>query len=285
MILFKLTLRGLITVLILLAYTIPAQASSESAQVTVVEEIESLAKRPFLDDYLGNVLYGYRIITETETYAARYTGNRLRCTNCHLEAGTRPGAIPLFVSGMYPKWRSKNGRRNGIGLRIRECFVYSLNGLMPPENAPEVLALAAYISHISKGQIIGISPLGRGVPTIPETGNDPNPSYGQILFQKRCTTCHGLNGGGTNIAPPLWGIGSYNIGAGMHRIRTSAGFIWANMPPEGNKLSHQEALDIAAFLHVQLRPTDPRANKLTKLMEQILRVFLPISPSADVDEK
>ncbi|MES9970776.1 MAG: hypothetical protein ABW092_12150 [Candidatus Thiodiazotropha sp.] len=114
--------------LILLLGLLPMQRLAADTPIP----IDELLKRSYLDDYHSNVVFGYRIVTETERYGARYSGNRLRCSNCHLDAGRRPDAMPLNVAGMYPKWRSKNGRRNGIGLRIRECFVYSLDGIMPP---------------------------------------------------------------------------------------------------------------------------------------------------------
>jgi thiosulfate dehydrogenase len=236
--------------------------------------IESLLKRDYLDDYYTNVVYGYRIITETEKYGARYTGNRLRCTHCHLDAGRRKHAIPLNVAGMYPKWRSKNGRRNGIGLRIRECFVYSLDGIMPPEGAPEVMAIAAYISYLSYGEVIGKAPSGRGVPTIPDTGYDPNPASGNVIYDQQCAACHGKNGQGMQSIPPLWGMEAYNKGAGMANIKQAAGFIWANMPlGQERSLSHQDALDVSAYINTQIRPGDPRKHKLLKLLESVSKLF------------
>ncbi|MET0070679.1 MAG: c-type cytochrome [Candidatus Thiodiazotropha sp.] len=232
--------------------------------------VEDLLKRSYLDDYHSNVVFGYRIVTETERYGARYSGNRLRCTNCHLGAGRRPDAIPLNVAGMYPKWRSKNGRRNGIGLRIRECFVYSLDGIMPPEDSPEVLAVAAYISYISHGEMIGETPEGRGVPTLPDTGYDPNPANGKAIYDTKCGACHGVNGQGIPGIPPLWGMESYNKGAGMANTKKAAGFIWANMPlGQERSLSHQDALDVSAYINMQIRPGDPRNSKLLKLFESV----------------
>ncbi len=236
--------------------------------------IETLLGRDYLDDYYSNVVFGYRLITETEKYGARYNGNGLRCTNCHLNAGRTPDGLPLNVAGMYPKWRSKNGRRNGIGLRIRECFVYSLNGIMPPEDSPEVLAIAAYISFISNGQVIGQEPEGRGAPTLPDTGFDPNPANGKAVYVKYCSVCHAPDGQGKAPFPPLWGMRSYNKGAGMFDVRRAGGFIWANMPlGAGHVLTHQEALDVAAYINMQIRPGDPRNSKLVKLFESFSGLF------------
>jgi len=251
-----------------LALVIAALGFSLSASAR--PSIDELKARGFLDDYESNIVYGYNIVMETERYAARYVGNKLRCTNCHLNGGTVPDGLPLNVAGLYPQWRSKNGVRNGIVLRIRECFLYSHNGVLPPDHAPEVLAVAAYINYLSEGQVIGKRPDGAGVPTVPDTGFDPNPARGEVVYKRSCVVCHGDDGAGTPAAPPLWGPGSYNAGAGMNRIEQAAGFIWANMPlGQGRSLTYQEALDVAAFLHLQLRPFDPREGRLAKLAERI----------------
>jgi thiosulfate dehydrogenase len=164
--------------------------------------IEELKARDVLDDYESNVVFGHKIVMETNRYAARYAGNGLACTSCHLKGGTQPDGFPLNVAGVYPKWRSKNGVRNGIGLRIRDCFLYSLNGIMPPEESAEVQAVAAYINYLSEGEVIGRPPKGWGVPTLPDTGADPNPPRGQVVYQRECAVCHGANGLGSGSVPP-----------------------------------------------------------------------------------
>jgi thiosulfate dehydrogenase len=233
--------------------------------------IEQLLNESFLDDYYSNVVYGYKIVTDTQNNASRYVGNSLKCANCHLQAGTQRDALPLNVAGMYPKWRSKNGVRNGIGLRIRECFLYSMDGIMPPEDAPEVLAVAAYVSYLSQGQVMGVEPEGRGVPTLPDTGYDPNPANGRAIYLEYCSSCHGEQGEGVGAFPAVWGMDSYNKGAGMNNIHKGAGFIWANMPlGNGRSLSYQQALDVSAYLNLQIRPGDPRDSKLLKLLEHLI---------------
>jgi len=164
--------------LVALLISVPIAGLAQQGQPS----IQQLLQEPFLDDYYSNVVYGYEIVTDTQNNASRYVGNSLNCSNCHLQAGTQQEALPLNVAGMYPKWRAKNGKRNGIGLRIRECFLYSMDGIMPPEDAPEVLAISAYISYLSQGQIMGAEPEGRGVPTLPDTGYDPNPATGRAVY-------------------------------------------------------------------------------------------------------
>lgn len=144
---------------------------------------------------------------------------------------------------------------------------------MPPEDAPEVLAVAAYISYLSAGEVIGQAPKGRGIPVLPDTGYDPNPATGSVLYRQQCSACHGEQGQGIEGIPPLWGTGSYNAGAGMNQIDKVAGFIWANMPV-GNEgvLSVQDAKDIAAYIQLQYRPADPRESRLLKLLEKVWQV-------------
>lgn len=256
-----------------------SRAAPETPPPEAPPAIRDLIQRSFLDDYQANVVLGWRIVTRTEHYGARYAGNRLRCTNCHLEGGTRADAIPLYVDGLYPKWRAKNGRRNDVGLRIRECFVYSLNGILPPPDAPEVQAVAAYIHHLSQGRVIGESPPGRGVPELPDTGYDPNAADGAVTYGEQCAACHGEGGEGSEAAPPLWGPNGYNKGAGMNQVAKAAGFIWANMPLGAERtLTPQQAKDVAAFLHQQHRPLDPRVSKIARFVDKIPQLLGSPSP-------
>ena len=245
----------------------------QATSVTLAQPtIEELRSRAVLDDFEANIVFGHDIVMQTNKYAPRYAGNGLRCTSCHLKGGTQPHGFPLNIAGIYPKWRAKNGVRNGIEKRIRDCFLFSLNGIMPPEEAPEVLAIAAYVHYLSEGEIVGHYPEGWSVPTLPVTGDDPNPPRGEAVYRRECAVCHGQNGEGQGPFPPLWGLHSYNAGAGLNNIGKLAGFVWANMPMgKERSLTHQEAFDVAAFIHIQHRPFDPRKGYLKKLAERIYR--------------
>jgi thiosulfate dehydrogenase len=87
---------------------------------------------------------------------------------------------------------------------------------------------------------------------------------------------HGANGEGKGPIPPVWGFNSYNAGAGLNNVQKLAGFIWANMPMgKERSLTHQQALDVAAFINLQHRAFDPREGRLKKLAENIYhRVIL-----------
>jgi thiosulfate dehydrogenase len=75
---------------------------------------------------------------------------------------------------------------------------------------------------------------------------------------RTCASCPGIDGQGPPLAPPTWGPRSFNIGAGMARIRTAAGFIRHNMPfDRPGTLTDQEAIDVAAYLVSRPRPDLP----------------------------
>lgn len=227
------------------------------------------------DKYGDDVRFGKRIFTETYKYARRYAGNDLACANCHLDAGRRPFSAPLWGAyGMYPAYRAKDDRNNTLEDRIRQCFRFSMNGISPALDAPEIRALVSYIHFLSRGVPIGIEMPGRGYPQIMKTGHDPNPARGAEIYKAKCAVCHGINGQGQEKKsggyqfPPLWGLDSYNKGAGLAKNELLAGFIKANMPlGQEWTLTDQEALDLATFINLQLRPWDPREGILKGLFD------------------
>lgn len=218
------------------------------------------------DKYGDDVRLGKKIFTQTGKYASRYAGNGLSCSNCHIDAGRKPHSAPLWAAyGMYPAYRKKNDRSNTLEERIQQCFRFSMNGFSPALDTPEVRALVSYAHFLSKGAPIGVDMPGRGYPQIINTGYDANPTRGGDAYKSKCATCHGSDGAGKEndngsyTFPPLWGSDSYNKGAGLATNKLLAGFIKANMPiGQEWTLTDQEALDIASYINLQIRPWDPR---------------------------
>lgn len=218
------------------------------------------------DKYGDLVSLGRMLFTETPRYARRYTGNGLTCANCHLQAGRKPNAAPLWAAyGMYPAYKAKNDRVNTLEERIQQCFRFSMNGIAPAVDAPEVKALVAYSHFLARGAPVGMEMPGRGFPQVPKTGDDPSHTRGAAIYKNKCAACHSEGGGGRKkedgsyLFPPLWGMDTYNKAAGMANDDTLAGFVKANMPlgSEGT-LSDQDAKDLAAYINMQIRPADPR---------------------------
>lgn len=225
------------------------------------------ARRQFPPDKHGELVFqGYRLFTQTPVFGRRFSGNGLSCANCHLDAGRRPDAAPLWAAwGMYPAYSAKFDKVVTYAERIQHCFQFSLNGLPPPLDSGELNALLAYSQWLARGRPAGETQPGRGFPTLARTGEDPNPWRGRATYAQRCAACHGEQGQGRPgsgdqpyAAPPLWGWDSYNKGAGLHRVDLLAGFLKANMPLDRPDLTDQEALDLAAWIHLQERWPDPR---------------------------
>lgn len=209
-----------------------------------------------------SVRRGKAIFTDTQKYAHGYVGNALRCANCHLDAGRQSGAAPMWAAWpLYPQFRTKNGKVNSMALRIQECFRYSMNGRMPPDDSPLLTDLQSYFFWLAKGAPTGEKLAGQGYPPLPNPPRAPDPHRGATVFASTCAACHGKDGNGNAQAaiPPLWGPRSFNKGAGMYQLEIAARFIHANMPlGQGGTLSVQQAFDIAAYIESKPRPADPR---------------------------
>lgn len=201
---------------------------------------------------------GYRVVVNTQEYAKAYVGNALNCTNCHLDAGLNPNAASFVgLAAVYPEYRARSGRVVTLAERINECFERSLNGKALPAESSRLQAVVAYIEWLSQGVPRGATIPWRGVPRL-AVGRTADRERGRQVFAARCALCHGSDGQGTMLAPPLWGPRSYNIGAGMARVGVAAAFIKANMPRGwGWSLSDEEAYDVAAFINSQPRPDMP----------------------------
>jgi len=259
---------------LVIAAAAPLPALAQSQARSAAKALPELSELP-QDKYGDLVRQGYRIFTETTRYAPRYSGNALSCGNCHLDAGRRANSAPMWAAwGMYPAYLAKSDRVNTFDERVQQCFRFSLNGIAPPVDSPEVRALVAYSQWLARGKPAGVELAGRGYPTIPRTGSDPNPLRGKALYAGRCASCHGENGegrrdkAGAYTAPPLWGMQSYNKGAGLHQLELLAGFLKANMPLGKPDLKDQEALDLAAWINLQERWPDPRKGLLKGLLER-----------------
>lgn len=210
------------------------------------------------------VRLGERLLTETAATAPQHVGNGLACANCHLDAGRKAGAAPLWAAFVnFPAYRAKNGEINSFQKRAQDCFLYSMNGVPPALGSRELLAIESYAAFMAKGLPSGESPPGRGYPKLAKPALAGDAGRGALVYGEHCVACHGDRGqGGFAInrkVPPLWGAQSYNWGAGMATIDKAAAFIHANMPLGTERsLSVQQAWDVATFIDGQVRPQDPR---------------------------
>jgi len=203
---------------------------------------------------LASVRRGRALLTHTRDSLPGHVGNALVCTNCHQQDGTLANGMPwVGVYARFPQYRSRAGVTSIIEDRVNDCFKRSLNGLPLAPESRDMRDIVAYMAFLSTGYPVGAETEGQGLPRLDPLVGDT--VRGTAIYALRCARCHGGEGDGTEQAPPLWGSRSYNIGAGMARVRTAATFIKHWMPQDSaGVLSAQEAFDVAAYIDSRPRP-------------------------------
>lgn len=230
---------------------------------------------------------------EVKNEKMRFSGSTLNCTSCHLENGTKQLGLPwMGVSQAYPQYRGREDQVQGLEQRINGCFERSLNGKALPADGREMKAMVAYMNWLSKDMPKGLAGLGTPPYEGPERKADVK--SGEQAYDRFCMSCHGKDGNGyqsmsagssgSHVVPALWGAGSYNNGAGMNRLLTTAAFIQGNMPLGAAwnhpGITNQDAYDIAGYLSSRKRPQMSGLEKDYPKLEK-KPVDAPYPPYAD----
>ena len=198
---------------------------------------------------------GKLIFDQTPKLAGQYVGNKLACSDCHIDSGSRDYAGSMKdIAGLFPSFSQRAGRVITLTERINECFVRSENGRPLPANSPEMLAMLAYLQFLSQGQKPGQPYAKRGLVKLPELKGDS--ARGKLVYSQSCAMCHGANGSGMPpVMPPVWGPDSYNDGAGMANPAKMAAWLSPNMPQTNpGSLTPQQAYDVSAYIDSMPRP-------------------------------
>jgi len=218
--------------------------------------------------------YGRRLIEQSSELLGpdapdskmRYSGSRLACGSCHLQAGSEPGTLTLLLATEhYPRFSARSATMTDIEDRVNECMTRSMNGRALPRNSPEMIAMASYIRALgARNAAMGAAQRKAEEPKVFKTPDRAaNLKAGKQVFTERCAICHGAEGSGLlatsnpihgYVFPPLWGPDSFNDGAGMHRVLTAARFVKARMPLGKPDLTDDQAFDVAAYFNSQPRP-------------------------------
>lgn len=227
------------------------------------------------DANAGQLIRGMQLMTETRARLPRNVGNDLNCSSCHLNGGTVAKGSPfLGIAAFFPSEAPRAGRVISLAERINGCFKRSMHGSPLPAGTPDLQAMVAYIDWMKGATQAGDNVPGRGIAKI-DRSLLPDAVHGKKIFAQQCSVCHGSNGEGIKGAdglvafPPLWGERSFNIGAGMARTYTAAGFVKANMvmghgqkfPLGQGNLSDQDAVDVAEYFTHMPRPDFPEKVK------------------------
>lgn len=241
------------------------------------------------------IKYGRDLIVQTATYlgpngSVLQISNGMNCQNCHLDAGTKPFSNNYSaVAKSYPKLRARSGSIENIEKRINDCLERSLNGKALLLDSREMKAMSAYIMWVGSEVPKGEFPKGVGLVNIAFLDRPARAENGKIVYEK-CIVCHGKNGEGIMLAngsgwqyPPLWGEGSYNIGAGLYRLSRFAGYVKANMPFgatwDAPQLTDEEAWDVAAYVNSMPRPTKDLSKDWPDISKK--PIDHPFGPYAD----
>jgi thiosulfate dehydrogenase len=203
---------------------------------------------------LAAVRRGRAILANTRDSLPQHVGNKLRCVSCHMGDGLKPNQMPLIgVYARFPQYRPRSATVEIIEDRINDCFERSMNGKALARDGRPMRDIVAYLAFLSYGIPVGAQVEGQGIPRLDPLAGDT--VRGRELFTTSCTICHGVDGQGTNAAPPVWGPHSYNVGAGMARVRTAAAFIKQAMPfDKPGTLTPQQSFDLAAYINSRQRP-------------------------------
>jgi thiosulfate dehydrogenase len=255
----------------------PVTATASKPDEWTVPDVDKLP-----DDAWGRIVRLGRELT-VATYAhlgpdvadpsMRFTGSNMSCQNCHLVAGTKKFGLPFVgVFADFPQYRSREGEVGTLEDRINGCMTRSLNGRPLPVDSEEMKAFVAYIKFLSTGRPVGTKTPGRGSGKMPELTRAADPAAGTHVYAETCAACHGADGEGKRAGdgkgyefPPLWGPDSFNDGAGMARLISSATFIHSNMPngttADQPVLTPEQAWDVAAYMVSMKRPQKGALNK------------------------
>ena len=216
------------------------------------------------------IRYGHDLVVNTASHIgpaaanaeARFAGNNLACTNCHINVGLTAFAAP-FVSTFTSYPLVVDDRFLTLVERINGCMTRSMNGKALPDHSREMEAIVSYIKFVGKGAPQDVRVEGMGLKVLKPAGETPSVERGAAIYATAWARCHGSDGLGRKkpapepgyLVPPLWGGDSFNTAAGMNQPAIAAAFIRAKMPYYGMpELSRQEAFDLAALLAAKPRP-------------------------------
>ncbi|KYG74777.1 thiosulfate dehydrogenase [Roseivirga ehrenbergii] len=290
---------------VLIAFVLMLQFNPEAFHSKKVDPA-NWKPRSVLTDLEGEsqaslIRFGHELITKTPQYIGplsadekkRLAGNNLTCQNCHLEAGTKPGAGSFVgVFNRFPQFRGRENQIGSLEERINGCMQRSMNGDSLPETSLEMKAMIAYIKWLSEDVPEEKVDIYKGFVKVELPNVKADLLTGKSIYEKNCVTCHGADGQGVRLNenslyqyPPLWGNDTFNDGAGMHRVITAAEFIKGNMPYlqatwDNPVLSDEEAYHVAAYINSFDRPE--KANKELDFPDKKLKpVSTPYGPWTD----
>ncbi len=162
--------------------------------------------------YGRQLMLTHRLLYRAEGTKGKYLGNKMNCTNCHQDAGTKPFSFNLMAShDHYPQYRAREGKVLTLAERVNNCVMRPHNGKPLPLDSREMIAFLSYFKWINS--FVPKTEAFKGEKNLslvfPDTA--ASTTRGKELFAANCARCHGENGEGkmrfdniTYTYPPLW---------------------------------------------------------------------------------
>ena len=250
------------------------KCTGENKNTVAINAFDSIYKLPdtstIPNDKFGELVkYGRQLMLNTSYYIGpdgingKFLGNKMNCTNCHQEAGSKPFSFSLVLShDRYPQYRAREGKVLSLAERVNNCVMRPHSGKPLPLDSKEMLAFLSYFKWINS-TLTPEDKKKKGFENLeiifPDVAGSPE--RGAKLYNDKCLRCHGPEGSGvfnagnaSYLYPPLWGEFGYQPGSSMHRVIKQARWIKANMPNDSAKwnkpyLTDLEAIDIASFVN------------------------------------
>ncbi|WP_231741990.1 c-type cytochrome [Stieleria varia] len=252
---------------ILFTQELPSRVKEDVNMAT--DDSADLQSREYPEGRLGEVIrLGETLVKETSIHPMTrpLVGNRLNCTSCHLDAGRHPKAASFVgVASAYPAYSPRESAVITLEERIANCFLRSQNGSRPVIGGQVSVAIAAYITWMSRRTPIEMNPIAPLGPNhldmLDVEAFEPDIVQGETLYVDRCTDCHLADGSGSEDGPPVWGDHSFNDGAGLSKVAKMASWLKVAMPPDDTDLTDREAIDLAAYINSHPRPKFYPNNK------------------------
>ncbi|MEP6712436.1 MAG: c-type cytochrome [Ferruginibacter sp.] len=176
---------------------------TESSQIfedsLIVIDTSKIPRDPFGEA----VKYGRQLLLNTAYYIGpngingKYLGNKMTCSNCHQEAGTKLYSFNLIASHQnYPQYRARENKVLTLAERINNCVMRPHNGKPLPLDSKEMVAILSYLKWINsfapkEKSFKGLKNLEVEFPSFAAS-----PDRGQNLYSANCLRCHGASGEG-----------------------------------------------------------------------------------------
>ncbi len=205
----------------------PIETAIKPSNISRAKEIYSSPDTSELkdDDWGKTIKYGLTLVKNTQFYigpqgiVSKNLGNKMACTNCHLQNGTKPFGANFFNSHKtYPQYRAREDKILSLADRVNNCIERPHSGKPLRLDSKEMIAITSYIKWTGEKYDTSKHE-GYGLKHIEIKDLASSSERGEIVYKTHCLSCHQLNGEGKMNSqntgyeyPPLWGSKSYQEG-------------------------------------------------------------------------